>query len=85
MDRVARVGIVVNDLVRSRRLLAWVSLLTLLARPHVRRDGELSVRAAFRREEILGVARRAGLGYLRYRPCFGHRFLLFGRKVEQGA
>jgi SAM-dependent methyltransferase len=80
MDRVARVGVVVNDLVRNRRAALWASALSLVAGAGVRRDAALSVRRGFTREEALALARRAGLPYLRYTRRFGHRFTLCGRK-----
>jgi ubiquinone/menaquinone biosynthesis C-methylase UbiE len=61
--RVARRGIVVGDLVRSRTAWALTWLMTrLLSRSwivHV--DGPRSVRAAFRPEELSQLAQRAGL------------------------
>jgi len=80
MDRVARVGVVVNDLVRNRRALAWAWLITRPVHADVRHDALLSVRRGFRRNEALALARRAGLGYLEYRAHFGHRFSLSGAK-----
>jgi 2-polyprenyl-3-methyl-5-hydroxy-6-metoxy-1,4-benzoquinol methylase len=79
-DRVARRGIVVNDLLRRRRALFWIRLLTLWANPVVKFDGPLSVRRGFRVEEIEGLARRAGLGWLRVTEHFGHRFTLAGER-----
>jgi SAM-dependent methyltransferase len=79
-DRVARRGIVVNDLLRRRRAWLWIKAFTLLANPVVKVDGPLSVRRGFRVEEIEGLARRAGLGWLRVRVHFGHRFTLAGSR-----
>lgn len=79
-DRIARHGIILADLSRSRRALAWISLFTLLADPMIKHDARVSVRQAFRKDEILALARRAGLEYLQYHRHFGHRFVLVGRK-----
>jgi hypothetical protein len=66
MDDAARLGIVVNDLVRGRVAYAAVWLTTrLLARsPMARHDGPLSVRRAYTPAEIRGLAQRAGLAGL---------------------
>ncbi len=79
-DRVARRGIVVNDLLRRWRAWFWASVLGLFTDPVVRFDGPLSVRRAYREDEILALARRAGLDWLRVRTHFGHRFTLAGER-----
>lgn len=79
-DRVARRGIVVNDLLRNHWAYFWVRLVTRFADPIVRFDGPLSVRRAFTVEEIESLARRAGLSWLRVRPFLGHRFTLAGTR-----
>jgi ubiquinone/menaquinone biosynthesis C-methylase UbiE len=85
-DRVARRGIIVNDVVRSRAALFWIRLLTLGANPYVRADGPQSVRRSFRLEEIESLARRAGIDWLRASPSFPCRFTLWGeRPGEPGA
>lgn len=81
MDRLARRGVVVADLLRHRRALAWIRLFTLLASPMVRHDALMSVRQALRREEALALKDRAGLDYLRYHRHFGHRFVLAGQRA----
>jgi 2-polyprenyl-3-methyl-5-hydroxy-6-metoxy-1,4-benzoquinol methylase len=80
MDRVARVGIIVADLTRSRRAHRWITLFTLLSDPMVRHDARVSVRQAFTIPEIDTLACQAGIEYARARPHFGHRFVLSGRK-----
>jgi len=80
MDRVARRGIILGDLIRSRRALVWITLMTLLANPMVRHDARASVRQSFKPPEIIALCQRAGIGYLRYYPHFGHRFILAGQK-----
>ncbi len=79
-DRVARRGIIVNDLLRSRRALAWISLFTLFANPYVKADGPLSVRRSFTVAEIRALATRSGLDWLKVRVHFGHRFTLAGER-----
>jgi SAM-dependent methyltransferase len=79
-DRVARRGIIVNDLLRRRRALFWIRLFTLFANPYVKSDGPLSVKRAFTPSEIQSLALRAGLGWLRVRLHFGHRFTLAGER-----
>jgi len=79
-DRVARRGIIVNDLLRRRRALAWIGLFTLFANPYVRADGPLSVRRGFTVPEIQALAARSGLDWLEVRVHFGHRFTLAGER-----
>lgn len=79
-DRVARRGIIVNDLIRNRRALFWIRLLTLWANRYVKADGPQSVRKAFTLPEIEALAGKAGLPWLRARAHFGHRFTLAGER-----
>ncbi len=69
MDRTARLGFVVNDLVRSRAGYALVWLATrLLARSRMsRHDGPLSVLRAYTPGEIAELCGRAGLSDVRVR------------------
>jgi hypothetical protein len=78
--RVARRGIVVNDLLRTRRALFWIKLFTLWANRYVKFDGPQSVRKSFTIPEIEALAARAGLGWLKARKHFGHRFTLAGER-----
>jgi ubiquinone/menaquinone biosynthesis C-methylase UbiE len=55
-DRLARRGIVVNDLVRSRRAYRLTWLLTWPFHPILHHDGPLSVRRALTPVEILALA-----------------------------
>ena len=76
MRRVARVGIVVNDLVRSR--VAWLGaevLVHTLARGrYTRHDGPISVRRAFTRRELDDVIAAAALTRIATEVGFaGHR------------
>ncbi len=79
-DRVARRGIVVNDLLRNRRALCWIRLFTLWANPWVKADGPQSVRRGFTVREAEALAASAGLPWLRVRRHFAHRFTLAGRR-----
>jgi SAM-dependent methyltransferase len=79
-DRVARRGIVINDLLRKRWAVFWIKLLTLWANPYVKADGPQSVRRGFTAEEAEALARRAGLGWLRVTRHFGFRFTLAGER-----
>ncbi len=79
-DRLARRGIVVNDLIRRRRHLFWSWLFTRPFNEVLRHDGPLSVRRAFRVEELMPLVARAGLGWLTPSTHFGHRLTLAGER-----
>ena len=82
LRRVARRGIVVNDLARGRLawLGAWLICHTLAASRFTRNDGPLSVRRAYTREEMEGLIRRAGLAPVRAFTGFvGHRYAIVAR------
>jgi len=79
-DRVARRGLVMNDLLRRTRLYLWTKVFTLFANEYVRHDGPLSVRKAFTLDELRRLA--APLPYLKTRVCFGHRVILYGEKRD---
>jgi ubiquinone/menaquinone biosynthesis C-methylase UbiE len=79
-DRVARHGIIVNDLLRSRRAVLWIRLFSLWANRYTRFDGPISVKRGFTVLEIDALARRAGLYWLWTRVHFGHRFTLAGER-----
>lgn len=81
MDRVARRGIVWNDLRRSRLNYFVVSAAVLGQARIVRHDGKASVKAGFTQEEVEAFARRLGLGYTTYRRApLLYRFTLAGEK-----
>lgn len=82
MRRVARLGVVVNDLVRSR--LAWVGAWLLVhgstRNRFTRHDAPLSVRRAYTTRELTELAQAAGLrieatatGFARHRWAFAAR------------
>jgi ubiquinone/menaquinone biosynthesis C-methylase UbiE len=78
MAAVARHGVVVNDLVRSRLpYYAARLVLPVVARHHMtRHDGPLSVLRAYSVEEVREMARLAGLAQAHVCTALGHRFLL---------
>lgn len=63
LARVARVGVVVTDLVRHPVALLGIRVLTRLGpfHPMTRHDGALSVRRAYTEDELRDLASRAGL------------------------
>jgi len=67
MRRVARHGLIVNDLMRSRRarLLTGIATRLLSGNRLTRHDGPMSVLRGFRPEELLHMATEAGLGDVR--------------------
>ena len=89
MARVGRLGIIVNDLHRSR--LAWVGAWLighLLTRNrYTRHDAPLSVRRAYRVDEADELVRRIGLAPVRtVRGLFGHRYAIAAvRRTEVDA
>ena len=76
MARVARIGVVVNDLVRGRLALAGAWALTRVAtrNRYTRHDAPLSVRRAYTRAELDGLVADAGLTVVdRFDGFAGHR------------
>ena len=78
MRRVARRGVIVNDLVRS-----WVGYLGALVIPRAmsknplfRHDAPLSVRRAYTKGEMAALAAQAGLGPVRFRGLPGYRLTM---------
>ena len=63
MSRVARDGVVVNDLIRGRHAFAWAWLFTRATTRNrlTRHDAPLSVRRAYSRDELLDLVEDAGL------------------------
>lgn len=90
LHRVARIGVIVNDLARSRPALLGARLLAATfwrAHPVTRHDGPLSVRRAFTPAELRALAARAGLSNARVRAHFAFRLSLVAEKdpAEGGA
>jgi ubiquinone/menaquinone biosynthesis C-methylase UbiE len=82
LRRVSRLGIVVNDLARGRLfwLGAWLISHTLAASRYTRRDGPLSVRRAWTRDEMVELLGRAGLTPVATFVGFaGHRYAIAAR------
>ncbi len=82
MGQCCRQLVVVNDLIRSPLGygLAWVGCRLLSRSPIVHFDGPVSVQGAFRMNEALDLAIRAGLGGARVRRSWPERFLLSWRR-----
>jgi ubiquinone/menaquinone biosynthesis C-methylase UbiE len=82
MGRVARLGLVVNDLLRTRMsiLLVWLATRVVARHPISRVDGPLSVRRAYSPDELRDLASRAGLRNARV-----EQFPVFARVVMTGA
>jgi len=77
LSRVARIGVVVNDLARSRLswLGAWLVLHALTRNPWTLHDGVLSVRRAWTLGEAQALARDAGLRPVHVATAIaGHRW-----------
>lgn len=70
--------LLVQDLRRSRLgyVLAWLGLMALTRSDVARRDGLVSVRAAFTLPEARALTREAGLRNALVRPCWPQRFAL---------
>jgi ubiquinone/menaquinone biosynthesis C-methylase UbiE len=88
MGRVARMGVVINDLDRSRLDLLGARALARVAthNPYTRVDGPLSVQRAYRVPEVAQHLRTAGLRPIRvFRAPFRHRYSIaavVGKPVE---
>lgn len=82
LRRVARVGIVVNDLVRGRLALvgAWLLVHSIATARFTRNDGPLSVRRAYSRAELDDLLQSAGALPVRTVVGFaGHRVAIAAR------
>jgi ubiquinone/menaquinone biosynthesis C-methylase UbiE len=80
MRRVARVGVVVNDIVRwwPGVFGAWMMAHVFSGNPLTIHDGPLSVRRAYTRAELRDLAARAGLRRVELRDFVGYRVALTG-------
>jgi ubiquinone/menaquinone biosynthesis C-methylase UbiE len=79
MARVARLGVVINDLERSRVgwIGAWLVGHLLTGNRYTRHDAPLSVRRAYRSDEMTSMLRDAGLTPVRtLRGAFGQRYAI---------
>jgi ubiquinone/menaquinone biosynthesis C-methylase UbiE len=87
MGRVARLGIVVNDLDRSRLgwLGAWLIGHLLTGNRYTRVDAPLSVRRAYRPDEAAELIRAADLiPVSTFRGSFGQRYAIAAVPRSQG-
>jgi ubiquinone/menaquinone biosynthesis C-methylase UbiE len=89
MARVGRLGIIVNDLHRSRLgwVGAWLIGHLLTRNRYTRHDAPLSVRRAYRVDEAEALVRRVGLAPVRtVRGLLGHRYAIAAvRRTEVDA
>ncbi len=88
MGRVARLGVVVNDL--DRRWFGWIGawLLAhlLTSNRYTRRDAPLSVRRSYTANEMTEMLREAGLTPVRrLRGAFGQRYAIAALPTAEGA
>ena len=83
MARVARSGVVISDLARTRTglLLAWCASRLVTRSRVVHVDSLKSVRAAWTRNELLELAREAGLHTAEVRAIWPQRLLLVWRRA----
>ena len=80
-DRIARRGILVNDLVRSPLAYFGFRFFCIFTPNEIfRKDGFTSIKRAFVRPEVENWIAAAGLSYLKYSPHFAWRFALAGEK-----
>ncbi|HEX2188787.1 MAG TPA: methyltransferase domain-containing protein [Longimicrobiaceae bacterium] len=85
LRRVARCGVIVNDLRRSRPALLGARLLAATVwrrHPVTRHDGPLSVRRAFTPAELLELGRRAGMPEARVHAHLPFRLALVWERGE---
>lgn len=82
MRQAARLGVVVNDLLRSRPalVLVWLATRLFTRHPFVHDDGLLSVRRAYAPDELADLARRAGFRHFAVR-----RYRVLARLIGVGA
>ena len=82
LRRVARRGIVVNDLIRGRHfwLGGWLMVHAIGTSPYTRHDGPLSVRRAYSRTELRAMVAVAGLTPVgEFSGFAGHRVAIAAR------
>jgi len=86
MGRVARLGVVVNEVDRTRfgLLGAWLMGHLLTTNRYTRHDAVLSVRRSYRAPEMVALLRRAGLTPVRIvRGAFGQRYAIAALPTPQ--
>jgi ubiquinone/menaquinone biosynthesis C-methylase UbiE len=86
MRRAARLGIIVNDLLRTRLtlVLVWIATRLLARHPISRHDGPLSVRRAYSAAELRALAEKAGMHAVRVErhPWFGRLMAVIARESD---
>jgi len=80
LNRVAKRGILVADLIRTWRMYAWTRLATAASCPIIRHDAITSIMQTFSRSEAQQLIHAAGVDYAQFREHFGYRFVLAGEK-----
>lgn len=86
LARTARLGVIVNDLDRTRVgwLGAWLLLHTVTRNRYTRHDGPLSVRRAYRPDEVAAMAASHGLREVaRHHAPFRHRYAIAFRRSSE--
>jgi ubiquinone/menaquinone biosynthesis C-methylase UbiE len=86
MSRVARLGVVINDLVRGRPSLlgAWLLGHLLTTNRYTRHDAPLSVRRAYTIAELTALLAASGLrAESRQTAWFGHRVAIVARRADR--
>jgi hypothetical protein len=85
MARLARVGVVWNDLVRSPMHRVLIEF-AILGQPRIiRHDARRSVEAGFTKSEVKALAAECGLNFARHHPGpLFHRFTLAGERPDVG-
>jgi ubiquinone/menaquinone biosynthesis C-methylase UbiE len=81
-ERLARKGVVINDLVRSRQAYVATWLLTWPFDSMLHADGPLSVARAFTPDEFTAFATQAGMPWLTVERHFGERMTLAGERAS---
>ncbi len=80
-DRIAQRGIIINDLLRSRRAFWGIKLLAAFTQDKIfKNDAPLSVLRGFVPDEAGALIQQSGLSYLRFYRHFAYRFALAGEK-----
>jgi len=82
MLRVARRGVIVNDLLRSIPAKIFIHLLTIPAGPIDKHDARVSVAKAWTRREVVGWSRDHDAPWLRYHRHLFSRFTLAGERPD---
>jgi 2-polyprenyl-3-methyl-5-hydroxy-6-metoxy-1,4-benzoquinol methylase len=82
MERLSRIALIWNDLVRDPVSAVAIRLLTLGMPAAIRHDAVVSVEKGFKRREAIDLARRSGLREIEHRRHLFGRFTLTARGME---